>query len=374
MIIIFSFISTFGICQKSPLEYNASVVIDNVNTIDGGIKEGSTFLGLIDMGMAYRPTKTIFKNTTFFAHFLKTTGQPASENFIGDVQVASNIEGRSSLLFYEIWIKQKLGDVSLLEGMHDMNSVFLASEHAGTFINSSFGISPALSLNMPVSIYPVTTLGTVVSYEKERFSFFTGLYNLNHEFIDEESFHIHNHLYEHGFLSITEVQYRWINSGNIKGEYKAGWFYKQCNEDGHGNDGICISNENYGAYLVADQVLFTTANNEKNINVFLQFNVNSPKYSYASEYLGSGVTLNGFLSEKHTDVIGLALASVRLNELSYEKDHFIPGSYETAIELTFEQSFFNMITIQPDVQYIINPGATLSNALVCILRLKLELN
>jgi porin len=347
--------------------------MDNVNTLNGGIKQGSAFMGLMDISFTYQSEIDIFKNTTVFAHFLKTSGQAASEDFIGDVQVASNIEGRASLLFYEIWIEQKLMDLYLLGGMHDMNSVFFVSENAGTFINSSFGISPGLSLNMPVSIYPVTTFGTVTRYEKEQFTFLSGLYNLNHEFAEEEEFHIHNHIFEHGFLSLMEFQFRRIKSGTVKSEYKIGGFYKQCNEDGHGRDDICISEKNYGAYLVADQQLYETSNSNKNINAFLQFNTNPLKYSYASEYVGAGVTLNGFLSGKHTDRFGVAMARVKLNDLN-ENGYFTPGTYETVLELTLKQTIFKFITIQPDIQYIFNPGGTLSNAWVGTLRLKFELS
>ena len=45
-------------------------------------------------------------------------------------------------------------------------------------------------------------------------------------------------------------------------------------------------------------------------------------------------------------------------------------SYEAAIELTYKAQFFEWLCIQPDLQYIINPGAikNINNSTVGLIR------
>lgn len=353
-----------GFGQESGLLFNAAVTVDNINNFGGGIKQGSSFLGLLNLQLAYKPNKSIFRNTDFFVSVIKTAGKPASENFIGDAQVASNIEGYAPLFFYELWAKQNFDSFSLLAGLHDLNSVFFVSDHSSLFINSSFGISPGLTLNMPLSIFPSVTFGMVAGYEKQKVSFFSGLYNVNHAFPEEENFHLHNHNFGDGFFNINELQYR----PNKNSQLKIGAYYKIC------NDTVTFSGKkNYGIYLVADKTFYTSATEDKSVNGFLQLNSNLVKNNPASEYIGAGLLLKGFLLKKYKDVFGFGLAAVKLNRLN-EYDQYEKGSFETAIELNYQITLFEMLTVQPDIQYIINPGGVYHNAFTGILRLQFSIN
>lgn len=357
--------------QDNNLSFEGSVTLENVNNLSGGIKKGSVLMALLDVSAGYQAKESIFRNTEFFFHFLKTAGKPASGNLIGDVQVASNIEGTSSLFFYELWLKQNIGSFSLLAGMHDLNTTFLVSDHAGLFLNSSFGISPAITLNMPVSIFPVTTFGTNFSFEKEKFTFISGFYNHNYEFVAEESFHIKNHFFKKGFFFINEVQYRF--GKNSSTQMKMGMFMKKCSIDTVDIYEGCLSAKNYGGYFFADHTFYKNSASEKSVNGFVQINLNPQKINFASQYTGIGLTFEGFISKKHTDIFGLSVARVKLNQLN-ELNEYVNGDYETAIELTARFVIFKKLTVQPDLQYIIHPGGVLSNALTGMLRVSYQIN
>jgi porin len=355
---------------------NFSLIGDYVVNTHGGIKKGDVFLGLASLGANYQSGNNGFwKNGELNITIHKTTGGSASGSLIGDAQVVSNIEGASPKLFYELWVKQSFGQFSVTAGLHDMNSEFFVSEHGGFFVNSSFGIGPSFSLNMPVSIYPVTTLAGVLTWSHGAFSLSEGFYNLNHEFVTEETFHWGNNNFSKGFLSVTEGRIRWENANRLLGEYKLGVFYKNCNHDkSEYIDLGCNAPENYGMYLIADQYIYSS--NNKELGLFVQAGINPYKLNTSSSYYGGGITAKGFLTKSAEDVIGIGVAHAAIGIMDTDNNYLAPKDYETTIELSLEYPIFKRISIQPDIQYVINPGgvAQLSNALVAIFRTKINLN
>ena len=70
-------------------------------------------------------------------------------------------------------------------------------------------------------------------------------------------------------------------------------------------------------------------------------------------YSGAGVTRSAVWTED--DLLGLGLAYARSSD---EYQDFNPGldEYEMAVECTYEFHPTNWLTVQPDVQWIKNPG------------------
>ncbi len=348
------------------------ITLDQVNNISGGKKQGSSILALFDFSMDYHPGRGIFRNTSFHGHLLKAAGDSPSGDFIGDVQVASNIEGRPSRFIYELYFKQKLGDFVLSAGLHDLNTEFMFSNYAADFVNSSFGIFPVVSLNMPASIYPVTTLGGFFAYSKRHFEISMGLYNLNHQFSNEETFRFTNHLYKQGYLGIGEFRYRLSLKNSLTGEYKAGFFIKRCQpEIADGYTNICPVEKSHGFYLIGDQQIHQTYSGVK-LGLFAQWGISPTEENLASNYWGGGITLSGLKSQLLPEFIGFSLGNVIMNHLKGELPEDSMG-HETVVEFTSRKSIFKGIEVQPDLQYIINPSATYDNALVFLLRLKAEI-
>lgn len=376
--IIAYLLSICGIKAQDSAQWQTDflMISDYVINTSGGIKTGNQLLGHASLGVNYQSgTQGFWKNGEWNMTIQKTSGASPSGTLIGDIQVASNIEGTSSKVLYECWVKQNVGQFALTAGLHDMNSEFFASNYGGALINSSFGIGLSFSLNMPVSIYPVTTLGGILSWDNGNFSISEGFYNMSYEFSEEETFHWSNNNFSKGFLSVTESRFRWKNGDRMIGEYKLGGFYKKCNHDKDEYiDMGCNSSENYGAYLIVDQSMYTTDNKE--IGFFLQAGINPYKINACSSYYGGGIIAKGFFTKSDEDVLGFGIAHAAISKLDNNYDYVAPEEYETAIEISFEMPIYKRFSVQPDVQYIINPGASglLSNALVAILRTKFNLN
>lgn len=358
--------------KENDLLLTAAITLDNVNNLYGGIQKGSSLLALFDMSATYTTPKGFLKNTSFHLHLLKTAGKGASENFIGDVQVASNIEGRYALFVYELLIRQKIGNWIISAGMHDLNSEFMMSEFAGDFINSSFGIMPSVSLNVPVSIFPATTFGGLISYSKGNFDVAVGFYNLNYEFFEEETFHFSNHFYQRGFLGMGEAHYRWISNNKEVAEFRVGGYLKKCNEPKGENMPIeCIVQLNYGFFFIGDFNLMEF-NSGSTLGAFVQAGLAPQNLNWASQYLGGGISYRCSPRKYFPEQMGIAVGRVELNE--FKTDRFVnTNQSETVIEATATIPLFERIKLQPDIQYIISPSGTYNNALVALFRLKIDL-
>ncbi|MDP4208123.1 MAG: carbohydrate porin [Bacteroidota bacterium] len=359
--------------QEAPITFNAGFVGDYINNFSGGIRQGNTSLGLINLSAELNTDKAgLWKNGKFVVHSHNVVGNHPSENLIGDVQVASNIDGYTNRFLYEFYYKHTLGKLSVLGGFHNLNEAFYASSFAGLFVNSSFGISPSLSLNNAISIFPTSTLGGIVRYDDENFSLLTGFYNYNHLFASEESFRLKNHLFNKGFYSLAEAQFR-VPTGNVTGEYKLGASYRRCNDTHPEPTADCASRNNYSVYFLADQPLLKNKSG-RDVGVFVQTGFSPRKDNANPLYVAGGLRLKGFLTHGKEDVLGLAFASARLNQFSESNLNFEYLGNESIVELTLKLPVHPKINIQPDFQYIINPsgGPALSNAFVSIIRTEIN--
>ena len=359
--------------SNQPIQTDASLAIDNVTNWKGGIQRGNAILALLDFSVTLQASQNRWlRNSMLHAHFLKSAGKGASEHFIGDMQVASNIEGRASRFVYELYLQQTLGNFQLTAGLHDLNAEFMYSDNASLFINSSFGIFPSVSLNMPVSIFPVTSFGILANYTLNDWKFLAACYNLNHDFVDESTFTLSNHFYKKGYMAVAEVNYQWQFGSNIEAQYKAGAIYKECVQPG-ANEELASTYPNtcYGFYFVADQdfARFSKAT----LTGFLQLSWTSPPETQAPFYAGAGVLLTDIRNKYLPTDLGLSFGHVDLdnqNETTLVSNY----TYERVIEFTASYSIKNHFYIQPDIQYIINPSGAHNNAFVTVLRLVAELN
>jgi porin len=360
-------------CQESPITIDANFTGDYVRNLHGGLKRGFTSLGLFNLAAGFDTEKAhLWKGGKFFMHVHNFVGNHPSEKIIGDVQVASNIDGYCHSFLYEAYYEQSFKDISLLGGFHNLNNAFYASAYAGNFLNSSFGISPSLSFNNPISIFPATTLGGLLKYEKKAFSFLAGFYNLDHHLTDEKGFDLKHQFFQQGFYAITETQFR-TGENKLSGEYKMGGCYRKCNVLHAHQSEDCDVKNNYSFYVLADQSVYQFRPG-KEIGVFIQTGYSPQKWNSSPLYIAGGMNMKGFLTRKGKDIIGIAVASAQINQFSEISYLFEYYDYESVVELMAKFPVTTNINVQPDLQYIIHPcgGPGISNAFVGILRTELN--
>ena len=307
----------------------------------------------------------LFRGGEFYTQVMGIFGDKASSEYAGDLQVFSNIESDSRLFLYQCFYKQTFGKFILKLGQMDMNADFSVSGYGSSLVNSSFGVIPTISLNMPVSIFSYLSAGISFKYLFSpritvQTAFFDGdpggydnnRHNLNWRFSRSE-----------GFFNISEIHYK--TRSNLKqGKYKAGIFYhSKLSGNSNGPD--------FGYYIMGDQQITSEKNTIKNgLSIFFELSSAPSEESFIGSYYAFGLTYRGIFKNMNEDECSLALASAHLGRSFLSgNDEYL--SNETALEFTYKKFLSPNFVIQPDIQYIINCGSgrlSKGDAAIAILR------
>ena len=330
--------------NSQSLHFNAKYTGDLLyNT--GGFSDGGGYLGYAKIGMV----ADLWKGASLYVGGGTTHGITPSEMFIGDYQIANNIEAGNHAFMELLSLQQYFGKFSIKVGLQDMNENFASLDAAGEYLNSSFGIHPVFSTNMSVAIFPLTGLGTELHfnindnwhiqaavYDGEIHSFEDNPYNLNWELSKDE-----------GLLFIGEGQYI-----RDKGVYKFGSFYH-------------TAEKKYGFYVNAEQEVWNKG--ARILKPFVQIGYAHGETQCENHFhLAAGLNLEGVFSKEAFDMAGLAFTSALLSD----------KKTETAVEFFYQYQITDKLTIKPDIQYIINPAGMEShvdNAFVSTMRILINI-
>jgi porin len=347
----------------------------------GGYKQKQTHLHNIDIAASVDTKRAgLWNNGTIFFHVLSNPGgRLLTEEIIGDSQTVSNIEAPHSTRLYEIWHEQMFydGKLSFLAGIHDLNSEFAMSAQGALFINSSFGISKDISAGARPSIFPLSAPAIRTKYSPSTaWDFMLGIYSG-----DPGDPSVHRHFPSIAFsrsggaLIAFETNYHFgsaISPGSIKAGYwrNTGRFEDVVDIDSGGTPRSHMGNE--GFYLIAEKML-VAAESSRGLGAFLQIS-STPNRSINEfiSYVGAGLRYMGLFNHRRMDELGVAVAHARVN------DRLVGGlgrdNSETVLEITYRAAISRHFAIQPDVQFVLNPGAAapIKNAMVGGIRFEME--
>jgi porin len=330
-------------------------------------------MGLINIDLSLQTENLkLWDHGTFRVHIQNTYGQQPSRQLVGDIQVFSNIENKNCSYLYQFYYQHQWENISLLIGKQDLNERFFVSEPAGHFINSSFGIMPVASLNAPVSIFPSTTLGIIGRYQfSDRQSLQAAVYNGLPGEITECNFGTDLNLgIRHGLFHILE----WHLQKDIlshPASVKIGGFYHSGKFQSPGDSRVTVQGAS-GLYMMFHQGVFRPHNDHhRGLDLFLQVGHSPDAASLIDAHLTCGFTYTGLIPGAEKDRVGLALAHASLNNRFRSG---LPAAYqagETALEFTYKHHLTDELVVQPDLQYIIQPGMQTStdNSVIGMLRL-----
>lgn len=357
--------------EEQGIAIEAILTTDIMRNFDGGIKRNSTLLGNLDLTLEINTEKAgLWKDGTFLIYGLGNfnSGKLLTE-IAGDFQATSNIEADEAFKLYEAWYEHRFSDyASLLFGLHDYNSEFDVVEYGGLFLQSSFGISPDISQNGP-SIFPVAALGTrLKAWPTENTYIMAALYDgvpgdpANPTRTSIRLGH------GDGLFGALEIGHTVGDPGGLEyHKYAMGvWTLTAEIENFAGN----IQDENNGIYFIGEKTLFEEDGSRGSLGAFVQLGFTHADHNQVDSYWGAGLNYTGLFTSRPDDVAGLAVASARngsdFMRYARDVDRAAVDHAETTIELTYQAMIQPWLTIQPDLQYVINPGMDrrLDNALV----------
>jgi len=291
-----------------------------------------------------------WKGGSFLAHVLYPHGPSLTEKYTRDFNRVSNIDAYDSVRLCEVWLQQEWSDgrYSLRFGQLLADEEFFTADAADLFLNGAFGELPVASQARPAALWPVAAPGARFRWKaSERFSFQTGVYSNVGDWDEGNKHGVDWRLGRYGVLVLAEAACNWKN-----GTLKLGAFYRNADEEALRH---CA-----GGYVVVEQRL------GQQLSVFARAGV-APNSRYTVPfYCDAGLNYKGLFPGREKDVAGCACGYTRVG--GGETHH------EATLEATYKAQINEWLSVQPDVQYIFNPGAVAraQNALVAGLRMKVE--
>lgn len=127
-----------------------------------------------------------------------------------------------------------------------------------------------------------------------------------------------------------------------------------------------------GAYLSLDQLAYSEeAGSEQGLGLFARFGMADPDVSRVAWFWSTGFQYCGALPGRDEDILGLGVYQA-IGSDRYRRTVDPDFDRETGIELYYRLQALGWLTVTPDFQYIIDPGATgaADDAIVAALRLR----
>jgi len=395
----------------------------------GGLKQGAVYTGLLDFGVNVDLEKLVgWQGGSVSTTWLWLSGRDASEDLVGNFLTISNIAGFNTLRMLELWFQQDFfqrGDdpipgLSIRFGQLTADSEFVISDYGSLFINGTFGWPAFLYTNIPEGGpgYPMGTLGVRVAVSPWEWmtvqsAVFQG--NVFAQDVNRHGFRW-NLNSNQGYFWINELQIRW-NQGDdtsaLPGQAKFGaWFHTARFADPYfDEEGVPLADEDssgnpkthpwdYGFYWILDQMLYrepgervataasshdgkSVANakgskpvvqaaekpSKQGLGWFGRIAFEPQNRNFVGFYFDTGLVYTGLIPTRDEDQLGIAFGYAQLTNGARETFE-LEGSRgvgaEMVLEFTYQTVLTPWLTIQPDFQFIINPGGTqdLNNAFV----------
>ncbi|HTZ35292.1 MAG TPA: carbohydrate porin [Stellaceae bacterium] len=377
--------------QRYGFQLNITETSELLDNPTGGIRRGAVYEGVTDLNLGWDLRTYFGWRGVFFARAYQIHGRGLSANDLDNLNVASGIEADRTTRLYELWYEQHIGDwLRIRVGQQSAGQEFIISTTAKLFVNSTFGWPTLPGTDLPSGgpNYPVGTPAVRFRIDaSDELTFFAGLFNGNptgapvgspdpqsHD-LSGTAFHT-----DDGAFAIVETRY---NPGNSvqNGTYRFGaWFNSErFPSPDLASNGLPLASplssgmpqlldNDYSVYGIVDQPLYNADKDGHGLVAFARAMGAPGDRNLVDFYADAGLAYKGPFGRKD-DQIGLAFGYARIGNPArlYDTEVAAEGvfhpirSSESVVELTYQWSVAPWLQLQPDFQYIANPGGGIVN-------------
>ncbi|MDE2301119.1 MAG: carbohydrate porin [Sphingomonadales bacterium] len=380
----------------------------------GGFHQSLDYDGLTQAVLQVNSQRALgYYGGTLNLSALQIHGINLSQRNLGTLQTASGIAADRGTRLWELWYDQKLLSEDRLDlriGQQSLDQEWMVSTGALAFVNTSFGWPMLPSADLPGGgpAYPLSAPGLRVAWRlsgavKLQLGAFAGApFNLpaaratglDPQVLDRSGTSFP--LFRHGALLLAEVQFAAPALGGMVAasarqplahSYRLGlWFDSESFTDVRfGSDGLPLAAPpsthdprlhagNLGVYAVADQMLWRSKRDpNRTLSAFTRL-MGTP---FADRNLVSfsanlGLTLKDPFPYRTDDTLGIAMGFARVSPAVQAADGdlaTLAATYtprrtsETVIEATYQRQVTPWLQIQPDLQFVFNPGGGIADPL-----------
>lgn len=310
----------------------------------------------------------LWKGGTFYTLYQNKRGMGLTKDYMHDRQTMDGYDFRTMNQLSEYWYQQvwKDGKYRLKAGKQDANAEFCGLAHGFDFLNLSFSIMPTTG-RFPT--YPEPAMGiTAAVSPTDWMTIKNGTFDGNGRgstsgfdtMFDKKG----------GTYNISELEFRPVIK-KLPGRYISGYWCHSANVQEYTTDlNPRTFGRNMGWYTAFEQMVYKENKNDEKDNQGLtiigQGGWTPSDRNDVSSYYGAGLHYKGLIPKRDNDILGIGTAIAGFSD----RLKAIDGRYgqETVIETFYRIKLTPWMYIQPDVQYIMNPGGMQKNSFAFALR------
>ena len=362
----------WGGLRTSLLRYGIEVGIANtgdmIATPQGGLPEHIGYSNLLEASLRVNmQTLANIPGGTAYMMALGTHGDDPGEA-TGTVNAPSNLTANNAFRLFELWYEQAFFQdrIGVLVGLYAADSEFDVKDTAAVFLNGAFGTGLDFSetgRNGP-SIFPITSVGVRVRAAVSEEITWRGavLDGVPGDPNDSGATAIRFRDGD-GLLILNEVNYEPGGFAFLRFGLGA-WLYtgefadvRDINANGTavGRDG------SEGIYGFAEGVIYSEPQApDQGLSGFLRVGKAEEDVNQIGAYYAAGLIYTGLVPGRNLDVLGLGV-SVGVNGEKFRTAQKSAGTpvtnSETALELTYRAQILPWFSLQPVLQYYVDPGS-----------------
>ena len=361
-----------------------------LGNLSGGVKTGTTMQG-VTIGTLELNTEKAFgwQGGTFHVTALQIHGENLSPAYLDNLQAANGNEAENTTRLWELWYDQSFahGKADIKIGQQSIDNEFVMSKNSGLFVNTMAGwpLVPSMDMYGGGPAYPLSSLGVRLQLQPaSNQTFLAGVFDDNPgggSFAEDAQARDGNGAkfnLNTGALYIAEYQYCASPFG-LAGTYKVGMWYDTGGfpDQRYGTDGLSLANPSsngnpimhhgdYSPYAVVDQTVWQSASDSsRNVNLFGRVMGAPDAQNLIDFFYNGGVTMAAPLPGRDNDQAGIdfGIGKVSSRAAGLDRDAGAPArTTEELIELTYQAQLLPWLVLQPDAQYIVNPGGGVTDS------------
>jgi porin len=378
--------------------YGVNYIGEFLSNTTGGIERGSIYDGRVELFIDADLEKVVgWKGLSFHINGYQIQGEGITATKVGNFNALSNIEARATTRLFELWLEQKLLDdrLSVRFGQLGVDSEFIISDTTNTFISSAFGWPTLPTVTLPSGgvAYPFASPAVRVQFApSKQFAIRAGVYDDNPAGPGVGDPQLRN---RHGLnfrisdypYVIGEIEHKHGQDAHgslLPGTVKVGAWTDLAKFDDlrRGSDGLSLADPasdgrperhrgDQSFYVVLDQQVYQLPNatSGNGVSVFARFMGAPSDRNLVDFEIDAGAVFTGLMRDRPSDSFGVAAswAQVSNDAKALDEDFIRFGSSipirqdEVLLEATYIAQVLPGWTVQPDFQYVWNPGGNVLN-------------
>jgi porin len=365
----------------------------------GGLKTGASYNGLTTASLTMELQKLVgWSGAKVFASAFHIHGLGPSELLVGNQQLLSNIEATPGIKLYNLWLEQELlaGAINIRIGQEGANDEMMIAPSAAVFLNSSFGYPDLLAQTLPSGgpNYPLATPMVRARLKlSEEVTLVGAVFNGDPAGTGSGDPQVRDR-FGTAFrlidppLSFIELWYErkeGSSQQSMPGIYKLGAFYHAGGFDDVSRDGKGLSladpssagiarrhQGDFSIYAIADQMIWRSQAGKQQLFAFGLVMVGPDDRNRENLFAEAGLHMKAPFPGRDQDVAGIAIAYAKTSDsfLRLAEDTAVQTGVangvrqsEIVIEATYLYQVMPKFFLQPDLQIVINPGASMEESL-----------